>query len=493
MNTLFKIALFILFSSSFGFATADGPDNFDIQGVALNDVLWIHPTPNYKSTKIGQIPYDAKCIKNLGCKGQWCKVNYRGTVGWVNGMFLIEGSNCPQVSYSKYSQKKLKNSQQKFTRQMLEGKILQTREYNSDLTVKFLPPRFKSCDGDMIFHFSSNADDDNEILCYRLIDGKIVYYGNDGSKYRLTLVSADHQKWIMLEEEDIDGDDKQFDFTRAVKKEFMVKKSKVVQKNDKLILATQSDEMIDQLMMQIYGRMDTRIASRRDHIKNINNFLHKASLLLIKKHKLNLKMQEHRRNQMAAVAPPPEVVGLMTALASIEKLDGKTIVDHNENKLITITELKNAYYTAATESMQMQRDNYASEHTRESDFTKLEKQLVKSGSSEQKQEIKNLEIMRLKGEYKYYKQLLDNSSIWCLADRNVSQKKPLFYPKTFVIELLYSKYQEELFRSQKPYDINELLERAKEIEKKSKIRKNQFNNDYLYDIRKKPDRLKNKF
>ena len=116
MNRLFKITILILISSSFSFAEADGPDHYSVQGVASNDVLWMHPKPDYRSKKIGKIPYNGSCIKHLKCTGnisyaeyqkmsprekdqlkyrsKWCKVVYRGTVGWVNGKFLREG-NCP--------------------------------------------------------------------------------------------------------------------------------------------------------------------------------------------------------------------------------------------------------------------------------------------------------------------------------------------------------------------------------------------------------------
>jgi len=116
MNSLFKIIILILISSSFSFAEAGGPDYWRVQGVASNDVLWMHPKPDYRSKRIGKIPYNATCIKHLKCTGymsfgeyqqlspreqdrlkyrsKWCKVVYRGTVGWVNAKFLREG-NCP--------------------------------------------------------------------------------------------------------------------------------------------------------------------------------------------------------------------------------------------------------------------------------------------------------------------------------------------------------------------------------------------------------------
>lgn len=96
-------------------ATADGPDHFSVTGVESWDVLNIRVKPHYKSKKVGSIPYNGKCVENLGCVGgltlhefetlsnkqqkaiikkrpYWCKVRYRGTVGYVNGRYLSEGA-----------------------------------------------------------------------------------------------------------------------------------------------------------------------------------------------------------------------------------------------------------------------------------------------------------------------------------------------------------------------------------------------------------------
>ena len=100
------------------------------------------------------------------------------------------------------------NATVKINKQMLKGKILQTQMYGSNLTVKFVPSKFKSYDGDMVFHFSSNDPEQDEISSYKLKNGKIIYYGNDGSKYRMTLHSSTPTSWIIFEEEDSDGDGK---------------------------------------------------------------------------------------------------------------------------------------------------------------------------------------------------------------------------------------------------------------------------------------------
>lgn len=94
-------------------ATADGPDYFAVKGVAANDVLNIRAEPSAGSARIGEIPPDARGIRNLGCQGgptfaewqamteservraahdRWCRVRYGGVEGWVAGRFLTEDS-----------------------------------------------------------------------------------------------------------------------------------------------------------------------------------------------------------------------------------------------------------------------------------------------------------------------------------------------------------------------------------------------------------------
>jgi len=94
-------------------ADADGPDFFQVTGVAENDVLNIREAPDASARKIGEIPWNGDGIRNLGCEGglsfeewqsatdaeraaaartRWCRVSYRGVEGWAAGWFLAEGS-----------------------------------------------------------------------------------------------------------------------------------------------------------------------------------------------------------------------------------------------------------------------------------------------------------------------------------------------------------------------------------------------------------------
>ena len=99
-------------------ADADGPDYYAVHDVRSNDVLNIRAEPDPNAPKVGEIPHDATCIRNLGCKGglafreftelspaekekrarenpRWCKVEYRGVTGWVNAHYLREGDCQP--------------------------------------------------------------------------------------------------------------------------------------------------------------------------------------------------------------------------------------------------------------------------------------------------------------------------------------------------------------------------------------------------------------
>jgi hypothetical protein len=95
-------------------AEADGPDYWEVRGVKAGDVLNIRQAPDWKSPKIGEIPPDGTCLKNIMCVGgltleeftrlseaektkirkerpRWCFIEYEGLKGWVSGRYLREG------------------------------------------------------------------------------------------------------------------------------------------------------------------------------------------------------------------------------------------------------------------------------------------------------------------------------------------------------------------------------------------------------------------
>jgi hypothetical protein len=98
-------------------ATADGPDHYGVRGVSPGRHVALRAEPSAASARLARIPSNATCLRNLGCQGgltfeefttlseadrkrraeenpRWCKVEYRGTVGWVAGRYLAEAP-CP--------------------------------------------------------------------------------------------------------------------------------------------------------------------------------------------------------------------------------------------------------------------------------------------------------------------------------------------------------------------------------------------------------------
>lgn len=98
-------------------ADADGPDYFRVTGVSAGGALNIRSGPSANTRAITNVPADGQCVRNMGCQGgltfdeftklsepekkrrleqnpRWCKVEYRGKVGWAVGRYLAEGS-CP--------------------------------------------------------------------------------------------------------------------------------------------------------------------------------------------------------------------------------------------------------------------------------------------------------------------------------------------------------------------------------------------------------------
>jgi hypothetical protein len=98
-------------------SSADGPDFWRVHGVSEGDVLKIRREADPASDKVGEIPPHGTCIRAIRCVGgltyeefatlseaektkiekarpRWCRVEYDGVTGWVNGRYLREGG-CP--------------------------------------------------------------------------------------------------------------------------------------------------------------------------------------------------------------------------------------------------------------------------------------------------------------------------------------------------------------------------------------------------------------
>ena len=57
-------------------------------GVASNDVLNIRERSTASSPIRGYIPHNACYIEMLSRSGNWYRIVYRGTVGWVSGRYM---------------------------------------------------------------------------------------------------------------------------------------------------------------------------------------------------------------------------------------------------------------------------------------------------------------------------------------------------------------------------------------------------------------------
>ncbi len=74
-------------------ATAAAPgqttQTYRVINVASDDVLNIRSGPGAGLAIVGAIPPNGRGVRIVGsCTGQWCQVDYRGTRGWVNKMYL---------------------------------------------------------------------------------------------------------------------------------------------------------------------------------------------------------------------------------------------------------------------------------------------------------------------------------------------------------------------------------------------------------------------
>jgi len=64
--------------------------SYRVKGVHSDDVLYIRVKPSTKSRKVGSIPPNGRGINKLGaCKGNRCKISYRGITGWTSMRYLV--------------------------------------------------------------------------------------------------------------------------------------------------------------------------------------------------------------------------------------------------------------------------------------------------------------------------------------------------------------------------------------------------------------------
>ena len=118
---LAAVASAVVVAGGAAHATADGPDHYRVRGVSPGRHLTLRAEPATASAPLARIPSNATCLRSFGCQGglsfeefttlsdedkrrrtaenpRWCKVDYRGTVGWVAGRYLAEDACSPSTT-----------------------------------------------------------------------------------------------------------------------------------------------------------------------------------------------------------------------------------------------------------------------------------------------------------------------------------------------------------------------------------------------------------
>jgi hypothetical protein len=112
-RTVFALAVVLCATASnLAHATADGPDFYKVLRAQDESAVLLRAKPG-ASESVGTFPADATCVRNKGCQGgltlqefttlsdqekserlaanpRWCKVEYQGLTGWVEGRLLEE-------------------------------------------------------------------------------------------------------------------------------------------------------------------------------------------------------------------------------------------------------------------------------------------------------------------------------------------------------------------------------------------------------------------
>lgn len=69
IGCLVALAVCHLLHATAARSEADGPDRWAVKGVARGGNLTIRAQPSASARAIGAIPYNARGLKNLGCRG----------------------------------------------------------------------------------------------------------------------------------------------------------------------------------------------------------------------------------------------------------------------------------------------------------------------------------------------------------------------------------------------------------------------------------------
>ena len=111
-----KVGIFMLVGLIFAGSAIAEPDFYTVRpdSVRAGAILILREKPKVRHSKrLGGVPYNADCLRNLGCQGglsadeaaklspanqarrsrkspRWCQVEYNGMTGWIQGRFLSE-------------------------------------------------------------------------------------------------------------------------------------------------------------------------------------------------------------------------------------------------------------------------------------------------------------------------------------------------------------------------------------------------------------------
>lgn len=78
-------------AQGYGYDCAHGPDTYRVRGVADWDMLNIRSGPSSRRQIVGAIPPHGSGVHCLGpCSGNWCRISWRGIIGWTNMRYLGE-------------------------------------------------------------------------------------------------------------------------------------------------------------------------------------------------------------------------------------------------------------------------------------------------------------------------------------------------------------------------------------------------------------------
>ena len=111
-----KVGVLMLVGLIFAGSAVAEPDFYKVRpdSVRAGATLILREQPKVRHSKrLGGVPYNADCLRNLGCQGglsadeaaklspanqarrsrqspRWCQVEYNGKTGWIQGRFLAE-------------------------------------------------------------------------------------------------------------------------------------------------------------------------------------------------------------------------------------------------------------------------------------------------------------------------------------------------------------------------------------------------------------------